>query len=415
MKKIISVLSLLLVAAMIMAIPAVAAEETAGAWTPPAEMNVIYAYDLTGKDIPMLDGTISPNEYGTPIREEDPLPLADAWPEYGYKIVDENVTKPRPEGIDFYFAYDDTSIYIAFKEIGGVFYDEDPDYQNFSIRNNYSLGFGFQLDDLTNYINLSATAGSNAWGGTGKLSFSDGKLSSFTSMEESTDQFISEMFVNKYKADDPEVIYSYGDIFSPGNINATAPYILEVEMKIDKDVALEVFNKYAYTDYANLPDAMYFLFRVCTFRNIVEGSSKKITSSYHRYLATDIRGKADNYFDYGMLPGTAQEFLPTLIVFGDQNKVLTLPEVGVIDAPAADDPAVDEPAIDEPAATEPAATEPAGDVTEPVADATEPAGDDAATEPAAEGGCGGVVSFAGLALVATLGTCTVFVAKKKED
>ena len=101
-----------------------------------------------------------------------------------------------------------------------------------------------------------------------------------------------------------------------------------------------------------------------------------------------------------MLPGTAQEFLPTLIVFGDQNKVLTLPEVGVIDAPAAD---------------EPAATEPAGDVTEPVADATEPAGDDAATEPAAEGGCGGAVSFAGLALVAALGTCTVFVAKKKED
>ena len=43
--------------------------------------------------------------------------------------------------------------------------------------------------------------------------------------------------------------------------------------------------------------------------------------------------------------------------------------------------------------------------------ATEPA----ATEPAVEGGCGGAVSFAGLALGATLGTCTVFVAKKKED
>ena len=35
--------------------------------------------------------------------------------------------------------------------------------------------------------------------------------------------------------------------------------------------------------------------------------------------------------------------------------------------------------------------------------------------PAEEKGCGGSVGIAGLALVAALGTCTVFVAKKKED
>ena len=33
----------------------------------------------------------------------------------------------------------------------------------------------------------------------------------------------------------------------------------------------------------------------------------------------------------------------------------------------------------------------------------------------AEGGCGGAVSLAGIALVAALGTCTTFVIKKKED
>ena len=411
MKKIISVISLLLIAAMVMAIPAVAAEGD-GAWTPPAEMNVIYAYDLTGKDTPMIDGVISPNEYGAPTREEEPLPMASAWPDYGYKIDEANDDMPQPDQIDFYFAYDETSIYFAFKEVGGTFSDGDPDYQDFSIRNNYSLGFGFQLDDLTNYIALSGGAGGSAWSGN-KLSFSDGKLSSFTSMEETTDQFLSEMFVNKYSASDPDVVYAYGDIFSPGNNNAKGPYILEVEMKLDKDTVLEVFNKYAYTDYANLPDAMYFLFRASTYRNIVTGSTKKMITGENRYLATDIRGKADNFFEYGILPGSLQEFLPTLVVFGDQNKVLSVPST----SGAVVDHVVTEPAATEPAATEPAATEPAGDdpaATEPVA--TEPtATEPTATEPAAEGGCGGAISFAGLALVAALGTCTVFVAKKKEN
>ena len=47
--------------------------------------------------------------------------------------------------------------------------------------------------------------------------------------------------------------------------------------------------------------------------------------------------------------------------------------------------------------------------------ATDSADADETTGPAAEGGCGGAVSYAGLALISVLGTCTVFVAKKKED
>ena len=72
-------------------------------------------------------------------------------------------------------------------------------------------------------------------------------------------------------------------------------------------------------------------------------------------------------------------------------------------------------------------TEPADDTTEPAEVTTEPATTEPATEevttkapettaPVEEKkGCGSSVSVAGLALVAALGTCTVFVAKKKED
>ncbi len=60
----------------------------------------------------------------------------------------------------------------------------------------------------------------------------------------------------------------------------------------------------------------------------------------------------------------------------------------------------------EPVETKPAATKPAA--TTPVETSAAPA----ETEPAAQGGCGGTVSLAGLALVATLGTCAV-VSKKR--
>ena len=46
-----------------------------------------------------------------------------------------------------------------------------------------------------------------------------------------------------------------------------------------------------------------------------------------------------------------------------------------------------------------------------------PAADAASTTeaPAAENGCGGTITLAGLSLVATLGICTSFLAKKRED
>ena len=66
----------------------------------------------------------------------------------------------------------------------------------------------------------------------------------------------------------------------------------------------------------------------------------------------------------------------------------------------------------EPETTEPAETEEVPTNENPT---EAPESDAPVTEAPAEGGCGGSVAAAGIALVAALGTCTAFVAKKKED
>ena len=99
--------------------------------------------------------------------------------------------------------------------------------------------------------------------------------------------------------------------------------------------------------------------------------------------------------------------------------------------PEATEPEVTEPEVTEPATTEPATTEPATTEAEVTTDAEDEDEEDnedeesketadtkapETTEKAEEkGGCGSSVSVAGIALVAVLGTCTVFVTKKKED
>ena len=59
-------------------------------------------------------------------------------------------------------------------------------------------------------------------------------------------------------------------------------------------------------------------------------------------------------------------------------------------------------------------SKPADNAGDTKAEAEETKAADGAAD-ATEGGCGGAVSLAGIALVAALGTCTAFVAKKKED
>ena len=85
MKKL---LSIVLVALMLLAaVMPVAAEEAEGTVIePPKDMAVYYANDLTGKDLPAIDGTIKPDEYGAVVTIAEPTPMAEKYPEYGYII-----------------------------------------------------------------------------------------------------------------------------------------------------------------------------------------------------------------------------------------------------------------------------------------------------------------------------------------
>ena len=408
MKKI---LSIMLVAVMLLAVamPIASAEETAEGtvFTPAKDMAVYYANDLTGKDLPAIDGTIKPGEYGNVVTIAEPTPMAAAWPDSGY-VIDYESDRPRSGQIEYYFAYDETSIYIAFKEYGATFDDGNTAYVDYSMRSNYSFGYGFQLDDMTNYLNHSVSYGGGCWNKQ-KLSFSDGKLSNFSSTDVTPDQLYSELFVHKYKADeadlpeDERTLWVYGDVLSASNQNANAPYILEVEMRFDKQQVIELFNSVAYTEYAECPNAMYFRMALNTYRSGAEEGTSALTGS-NKYLATDISGyndaqKTKFYMDYGMLPGSPTQVLPALIVFDSPDAPIMIPA----------DKVETEPVETEPEETEPEETEPVVEDTE--ANVTEAP----VTEAPAEGGCGSSVAAAGIALVAALGTCTAFVAKKKED
>ena len=174
-------------------------------------------------------------------------------------------------------------------------------------------------------------------------------------------------------------------------------------MRLDKQQVIEIFNSVAYTEYAECPNAMYFKMSANVFRLVADGTTANSLGGHNQYLITDIAKyndaqKTKFYMDYGMLPGSPTQILPSLIVFDSPDAPIMIPA----------DKVETEPVETEPVETEPVETDAPvdDDVTEaptteaPVAD---------------EGGCGSSVALAGVALVATLGTCTVFVAKKNED
>ena len=408
MKKI---LSIMLVAVMLLAVamPIASAEEAAEGtvFTPAKDMAVYYANNLEGQTLPAIDGTINPGEYGNVITIADPTPMIEGWPENGY-VIDWDSTRPRSGQIEYYFAYDETSLYIAFKEYGMKYDDGNTAYNDFQSRSNYSLSWGFQLDDMTNYLQHSVTYGGGCWNK--NFTFSDGKLSNFSSTEVAPDQFYSELFVHKYKADeadlpeDERTLWVYGDVLSASNQNANAQYIMEVEIRLDKQQAIEVFNSVAYTEYAECPNAMYFMMTCGVYRLLSDGTTANPLQGGNKYLVTDISKyndaqKTKFYMDYGMLPGSPTTILPALIVFDSPDAPIMIPA----------DKVETEPVETEPEETEPEETEPVVEDTE--ANVTEAP----VTEAPAEGGCGSSVAAAGIALVAALGTCTAFVAKKKED
>ncbi|MBR2388538.1 MAG: hypothetical protein IKB02_07220 [Clostridia bacterium] len=396
MKRIFSAISLVLVFVLLLSVAVSANEVDSNVYTPPKGMAIIYANDLTGASVPSIDGNISENEYGKLSKiETDPFKMAAKWPENIYSI-DEDSDRPSPGTIEYYFAYDENNVYIAFKEYGQVFDDANTAYADYAMRNNYGIEFGFDLLDISNYFLHVVTYGGGCWNK--DLRLSEGKSSNFASLDVKPEALYSEFFVNKYAAkdaalpDDERTLFAFGDIISAQNTNATEPYILEVEMRIDKQTAIELYNTLAYTNYASFPNAMYFSMGAHVYRGSTDGTPAK--EGHARYLATDKREtKLEDYLDYGILPGSPQECLPYLIVLGDENTVITVPEEKV--------------------ETEAPDTEAETLATETNAPAEETSNSNETEAVVTEGGCGSAITITGLALVATLGTCTVFISKKR--
>ena len=93
-------------------------------------------------------------------------------------------------------------------------------------------------------------------------------------------------------------------------------------------------------------------------------------------------------------------------------KKVSVPSTPITEAPATEAPTTEAPATEAPTTEAPATEAPTTEAPATEAPATEAPVTEA---PATDDGCNGAISLAGLALVATLGTCTAFVAKKKED
>ena len=409
MKKVLAVISLLLIFTMVMSVPAFAdeaetveivEEEERILFEAPRHSPVYYANNIEGQSIPVIDGEIKEGEYGKMTAKLDEhVKLMNVWPESGY-VVDANRDDYCSESFDFYIAYDENFFYLAFVDYGSKWEAKEGDEMaTFTSRNNYSFGIGFQLDDLTNYFSISIE------GQRIGASFSDGKLSNFTSVDGGFATIVSEARLKKYLKDDPTNVFCDDDITSLAgkNVNSTGQYVAVCEMKFDKKLMLENFNGYAYTEYAELPNAMYFHF---TARSYVLNADLKDQNedctSYNKYFAADISSLNDTqmtkfYMDYGILPGSKQDYIPSVVVFGEEGTPVYYPlEIEEEET---------EPVVEE---TEPVVTEPiAEEIIETLPPETE--------APVAEGGCGSSVALAGIALVAALGTCTAFVAKKKED
>ena len=395
MKKFLSIIALML-ALVLVAVPMVAAEEAdaaeASAWVAPAGIKTYYAENVEGKT-PLLDGVISEGEYGKAYRLDNPIAVNN----WGATRQEEPVADPTAvsEYIDIYFAYDENNVYIAVYELGPE--EIEGNDRLVPQRCNWGFNFGFDLNDLTAYFQMNGYATHKQWAKDEFFYYEFGKKNSSPICAY---DLISEAVIRKTDVN-TGVDVGFGDLLSSnGNVNyADGQCEMVMEFKFERAVVAQAMNQCYFTDYDTISDGMYFSLITNQYQR-----NDATPSQYYRWAGvTDITGQTGQYADFGIYEGSSTQFMFDLIIFGDENT-----EVQIAD-PFPVRPETEAPATEAPVTEAPAAD----DVTEaPAGEADAPATEAPA---AAEGGCGGSVAVAGLALVAALGTCTVFVAKKKED
>ena len=397
MKKFLSFISLLLVAMMI-AVPVVSAEENVvdeSSFNLPAGINKYYANDVSGKT-PVIDGIIEDGEYGKlTVRIDNPTAMKNDSGVFATDPVDETL---RSTYIEFWFAYDANNYYIAIHDAGPEYVDNGDEYTKNDVpfRNNVMFRMGFDLNDLVSYFWFGGSSTVVHWNDLRYMEFNKSNVAPVK-----TGTFITEAVVRKVDVETGENV-TLGDFYSSnGNANyAGGKWEEYIEFKIDKSATAKAMNECYFTDYVEIPNAMYFGYLTNTFRAKAD-SFEEANSQYYMWLGNnDISDKQGDYADFGYYEGMTNQVLFDLIVFGDENTVI---------APTDPFPVIE--------GTEAPTTEPVTETPTTEAPATEPVTEVPTTEApaAAEGGCGGTVALAGLSLVATLGVCSAFLAKKRED
>jgi len=399
MKKFLSIVSLLLVAMMIFAMPTFAEEAEATDDAPfelPKNITKYYANNITGT-VPTIDGVIGENEYGElTVRVDNPSAMVGDTRVFMTEPADETL---RSEYMDFWFAYDESNIYIAIHDAGFKKVDNGDEFTKNDVpfRYNYFFMMGFMLEDLMSDFRFGGGSTHSVWS---QLRYHEFGKSNTPAIK--TYDLISECIVRKVDTDLGTDV-GFGDLLSSnGNVNYTdGSWEVYIEMKLAKDQIANAMNECFFTDYDTIPNAMYFDFTTNAYRAKADDLNESVNQYYNWLGNNNVAGKQGDYADFGYYEGMKYETIFDLIVFGDENTVIEpadpFPVREETEAPTT-----------EPETTEPEVTEaPAGNETDAPAGETE--------APEVQGGCGSSVALAGIALVATLGTCTAFVAKKKED
>ena len=375
MKKFLSVISLMLVALMVIAIPAVSAEEYT--MDIPEGVEVYYATDVSDS-APSIDGQISEGEYGTKYTVETPKAVTNA----SYGVEWENGTYDETlasEYIDFYFAYDDENIYFAFYEMGAAPVNTEDDatntWNNVPFRNNYRFNFGFELENVTNYLQTEGASTNDLWNK--PAFFSSGSKISQTDVL--TQDMVVESVVAKYDVGTGAAVAFGGLDSTEGNLNyKEGQWALVVEYRFEKAKVAEVWNTLYNTEYNTISNAMWVGMTTNAFRCTNPDWNGPFDSQYFRWLGmTDITGQNGEYEDYGLSASSTRDYMFDLVVFAEEGDDIVVADP--FPPETTQEPATTEPATTEPATTEPTETE----STETESAETEPAETESTeTEPA---------------------------------
>ena len=313
MKKFLKVISLVLVC-LTLASVSVFASGTDEEWTPPKDIKTFYAKNVSGKS-PSIDGIISQNEYGAPVRVEDYRAVASATWGNSWQLGDHDETMAS-KYMDFYFAYDEENLYIAVYEMGPEKVDDGDAYKQNDIvyRNNYRFTFGFDEWDMGKWLMFEGFASNNHWAKTRyytRESIDDGTLNIKTT------DYISEFKVRKTIARNGKLISEGDFVNSNGNTNYTSnQWAMTFEFKINKKMAAEVWNRCYGTDMDSVSNVMYFSIVTNAFR-MKKDNTDDCFSQYFRWAGlTDITGKRLEYADYGVI---TRDSLFDLVIFEEEE------------------------------------------------------------------------------------------------